>query len=279
MKHFVSGPGIPNLVCQICSRTFHTQVGVQRHMKYSHGKELLKAQRGRSLATNQLIKSKKQTVGGASSGMVFRHNSKLCMHRKEKQSIKSHTKRKFVSESQPVADKRRQKNVYPCRNCGKLFLHHLSLNAHNTGPSCLGAFKKGKVTGNATKEPQSPEHRPNEKVKTSLAQGKTVRAGPGRPMKEEEEDKVDAEGEFPCPSCTEVFSLQSQLREHMELHDSSEVSRECSVCTEEMHTFKWPASKRQRFYHCVPCQEGFSTLDSFLEHCQKHLETREEEED
>ncbi|XP_061557749.1 zinc finger protein 354B [Phycodurus eques] len=216
-------------------------------------------------------------MSGASGSMVFRHTAKLCMHRKEKHSLKSYRETSSVSETQPTAGKRRRKNAYPCRICGKLFLHHLSLNAHYTATSCLSAIKKAQATGN---DSNLPDHRPNDKVKASLAQGKTLRNGPGRPRQEEdEEDLVEAEGEFPCPSCTEVFSLQSQLRDHVELHNASMVSRECSVCTEEMDTFERPASRRQRFYHCVPCQEGFSALDSFLEHCQEHLQARDEEED
>ncbi|XP_061159009.1 zinc finger protein ZFMSA12A [Syngnathus typhle] len=213
--------------------------------------------------------------------MVFRHTSKLYMHRKEKHNIKSHMKRTSVSETQPAARKRRRKNAYPCKICGRLFLHHLSLNAHYTATSCLSAMKKGQPTGNI-KNTKLPEHTPDE-VEGSLAQCKTVRAGPGRPWKEveeeEDDDDVEVEGEFPCPSCTEVFPLQSQLRQHVELHDASTMRRECSVCTKEMDTFEQPASRRQRVYHCVPCQEGFSALDTFLEHCQEHLIAREEAED
>ncbi|XP_051913263.1 zinc finger protein 879 [Hippocampus zosterae] len=216
-------------------------------------------------------------MSGPSGSMVFRHTSKMCMHRKEKHNIKLRTKRTSVSETPPTAGKRRRKSAYPCKICGRLFLHHLSLNAHYTATACLSAIKKGQGTGTDTKTTKLREHRPYNKVKGSLAQGKTVRAGPGRPKQEEEEDDVDIEGEFPCPTCTEVFSLQSQLRQHVELHDTSMVRRECSVCTEKMDTFERPASRRQRFYHCVPCQEGFSSLDSFLEHCQEHLQARDEE--
>lgn len=134
------------------------------------------------------------------------------------------------------------------------------------------------------------ENRPN-KLKSSLANNNTLRAGPGRPKKEARSDRIsdpgreevpeveeeEGEREFPCPSCAEVFSLQSQLREHVELHQSSVKRRTCSVCTCDMDTCKWPGSKRQRLYHCVPCQQGFSALDSFLEHCQEHLRVRVEE--
>ncbi|XP_077371335.1 uncharacterized protein LOC144014899 [Festucalex cinctus] len=224
-------------------------------------------------------------MSGASGSMVPGHASRMYMHRKERHSIKSHVKRTSASETQPTAGKRRRKSAsYPCKICGRLFLHHLSLSAHYTATSCLSAIKKGQAAGHDAKNAKLPEHRPND-VKGSLAQGKTVRAGPGRPnqkrkrkQKQKDDDvEVEVEGEFPCPSCAKSFPLQSQLRQHVELHDASMVRGECSVCTEEMDTFERPASRRQRFYHCVPCQEGFAALDSFLDHCQEHLKVRDED--
>lgn len=70
-----------------------------------------------------------------------------------------------------------------------------------------------------------------------------------REVPEVEVEEEETEKEFPCPSCAEVFSLQSQLREHVELHQSSVKRSQCSVCTTEMDTCKWLGSKRQRLYH------------------------------
>ncbi|KAK2850974.1 hypothetical protein Q5P01_007250 [Channa striata] len=231
--------------------------------------------------------------------MVFRSSSKLLVHRKEKHSREKNVRR----ESRPVVSKRRRTGSYPCQVCGKVFLHHLSLRAHcrrHTASSFSTIKSESHSVDFTTKDTKLSEHNPN-KVKTCLAHNKTVRSGPGRPRKVprlattvtdpgvsrkvpevkhivvEDDDYEDEEREFPCPSCAEVFSLQSQLREHVELHQSSTRRRQCSVCTSEMDTCKFLASKRQRLYHCVPCQQGFTALDSFLEHCQEHLRVRVEE--
>ncbi|XP_077588912.1 uncharacterized protein LOC144207353 [Stigmatopora nigra] len=203
----------------------------------------------------------------ASGSVVFRRTSKLVMHRKEKHNMKAYGKKMSLGETQPASGKRRRKSAYPCKKCGKLFLHHLSLNAHYGASSCRPA------TGNDSK---LTGHVSNDKVKSSLTQGKTVRAGPGRPKKKKD---VEVCGEFPCPSCTQIFSLQSKLKQHVELHDTATVRRECSLCTEDMDTFEQPGSLRQRFYHCMPCQEGFTALDSFLQHCQEHLQSNDEKAD
>ncbi|XP_061758974.1 zinc finger protein 497 [Nerophis ophidion] len=239
----VSGPGR----LQVCPRTFRAEV------------ELKSARREVRVAP--LIGSKKP-IGGVAPGsrIFFRSASEFCAFRKAKQTLKARAKGKSASETTTLRPQRRQKKAYPCRVCGKLFLHHLSLDAHYTATSCVGAAHRAKA-----KEAHLPEPPPNHRAKTGL---------PGRPTKAEE-----AGLDFPCPSCTKVFPLQSQLREHAQLHDSSQASRECSVCAQEVHAFKRPPSRRKRSYHCLPCREGFSALDSFLEHCQEHLRARGEEEE
>ncbi|XP_033483875.1 uncharacterized protein LOC117257708 [Epinephelus lanceolatus] len=297
-------------VCQFCSKTFRTEARLQRHEQTNHAEEQLMAPQGqrtkgegavrearKGASTNvngDLIKtpkSQKKLLTCRSCDMVFRSTSKLYVHRKEK-----HSREKIIRrEPRPVISKRRKGGTYPCQVCGKVFIHHLSLRAHyrqHTASSFTTIKNKSQPVGCTTKDSDLSENRPN-KVKTSIAENKTVKAGPGRPRKvarlkkkvtdlgrcgevsEGEED--EQEREFPCPSCAEVFSLQSQLREHVELHQSSVKRRQCSVCTNEMDTCKWPGSKRHRLYHCVPCQQGFSALDSFLEHCQEHLRVRVEQ--
>lgn len=298
-------------MCQFCSRTFHTEAGLQRHKQTNHVEEWLMAPQGQKpkeeSTSGEVRKGGNTTVNGdsikrpksetkllncRSCDMVFRSTSKLYLHRKEKHSREKNIRR----EPRPVMSKRRRGGTYPCQVCGKVFFHHLSLRAHyrrHTASSFTTIKNISQSLGCTPKDSKIPENRPN-KVKPSLADNKTVRAGRGRPRKvarlenkvtepegcsevPEMEEEEEVEREFPCPSCAEVFSVQSQLREHVELHQSSVKRSQCSVCTSEMDTCKWLGSKRQRLYHCVPCQQGFSALESFLEHCQEHLRVRVEE--
>ncbi|XP_068452906.1 zinc finger protein 271 [Clinocottus analis] len=298
-------------VCKVCSTTFRTEAGLQRHKRTRHkrtrhaeprqktkgGSTGGEPKRERNTKVNRdlikMPKSKTKLLDCRSCDMVFRSTSKLYMHRKEKHS----REKNIQSEPWPVIIKRRKLSIYPCQVCSKVFVHHLSLRAHykqHTASSSTTIKNKSLPVGCTTKDSKLSGNRSN-KVKPIIAEDKFVRAGPGRPRKvanvenkatdqggcrvpeDDEEDEDELEREFPCPSCAEVFSLQAQLREHEELHQSSVKRRQCSVCTSEMDTCKWPGSKRQRLYHCVPCQQGFSALDSFLEHCQEHLRVRVEE--
>ncbi|MEQ2195022.1 hypothetical protein XENOCAPTIV_006266, partial [Xenoophorus captivus] len=274
-------------MCQICSRTFCTEAALLRHIQDNHVEEKLNAKTrsdGEEESTvevngkpNESLKSKKKLLSCRSCEMVFRSTSKLYMHRKEKHSREKHIRR----EPKPAIKKLRRTGTYPCQICSKVFFHHLSLRAHCRQHAAAGCApikdaKTFKLNPKATKP--------------SLSKNKTHRAGPGRPRKvprvlfkadapggvSEREEEAD-EREFPCPSCAEVFSVQQQLKEHVELHQSSVRRHQCSVCTSEMDACKGPGSKRQRMYHCVPCQQGFSELDPFLEHCQEHLRIRVEE--
>lgn len=296
--------------CQCCLKTFRTQAALQRHERSDHteasptaprrhgtkgectGEEV---RRGVAIKVNgaarRRLKPKQKLLSCRSCDMVFRNTSKLYLHRKE-----NHTREKVTQrEPRPVITKRRRTGTYPCQICGKVFLHHLSLRAHyrQDHASFFSTIRNKSHTIECvpTKDANLSEHDPNQ-VTSSLADTEMFRAGPGRLRKvarigttdqhqglcrEAQTEDEEEEKEFPCPSCVEVFSLQSQLREHMELHQSSVKRKQCCVCTNEMDTCKWPSSKRQRLYHCVPCQQGFTALASFLEHCQEHLRVRVEE--
>ncbi|KAM8862191.1 uncharacterized protein AB9W97_017712 isoform 2-T4 [Spinachia spinachia] len=307
------GPGCSVGMCQFCSTTFPTEPGLQRHNRTDHAEQGLKTMGGCSDRDEQkggntkvkgdlikMHKSKTKLLDCRSCDMVFRSTAKLYMHRKEK-----HSREKNIVEPRPVIIKRRRVGTYPCQICSKVFLHHLSLRAHyrQHTASSFSIIKNKSQSSVQTKDSELSENASNN-VNPSIAVDKPVKAGPGRPRKvskvenkvavrgrhkevpeeeeeeedeEEEEEEEEREREFPCPSCAEVFSMQSRLQEHVELHQSSVKRRQCSVCATEMDTCKWPGSKRQRLYHCVPCQQGFSALGSFLEHCQEHLRVRVEQ--
>ncbi|XP_029912360.1 zinc finger and SCAN domain-containing protein 10 [Myripristis murdjan] len=292
--------------CPFCSRKFLTVAGLQSHKRSTHAEPQKTKGEGAGgdgregkntkVNGNPVVrpKSKQKHLSCRSCDMVFRSTAKLYLHRKEKHSREKSTGR----ESRPVVAKRRKGETFSCQVCSKVFLHHLSLLAHSkqhAAANITAIQKETQPVGCTAKDSKLSDRKPN-KLKTSLTDVKTAKAGPGRPNKraaraeeefsdpgrfrevpevQEVEEEVDRE--FPCPSCAEVFSLQSQLRDHVELHQSSVRRRQCSVCALEMDTSKGPGSKRQRLYHCVPCQQGFSALDTFLKHCQDHLRVRVEE--
>ncbi|KAG7224249.1 hypothetical protein INR49_000492 [Caranx melampygus] len=241
------------IMCQFCPRTFRTEAGLQRHEETCHGEDWLMAAQGKKTKAEC---TGSETRKGVNSSMNGEPNTT------------QNPKKKFLS----------------CRSCDMVFRSTAKLYVHrkekhsrdktlgeNQGQSSLSA-------GNETRI----HVREGARLETKFSHAGRWKEVPEveeveEEEEEEDEDDEEEEREFPCPSCAEVFSLQSQLKEHIELHQSSVKRRQCSVCTHEMDTCKWPGSKRQRLYHCVPCHQGFSALDSFLEHCQEHLRVRVEE--
>ncbi|KAM8829923.1 uncharacterized protein ACB058_018388 isoform 1-T2 [Synchiropus picturatus] len=241
-----------------------------------------------------------------SCDMEFSDTVLLHKHRRIKHSRENNV----ITEPWNSVRIREKKTMYPCPQCNKVFMHHLSLSAHMKQHSNNSSTLKGESSQKDLMAAKLVA------LKNNHRDRKTDRPGRGRPRKiprvinrrrenmmqvdteeseeeqevvmeevveveeseEEVEEKEEDGREFPCPSCAEVFPLQYQLKQHEELHLTAMRRRQCSVCLDEMDPVGWSGSRRRRLYHCVPCQEGFSVLDHFLEHCQEHLRARVEEE-
>lgn len=264
------GPIWSAITCHFCPKMFFTKNGLERHLKINHMQEEREYTEGVKASEGPKKKPKSKTnqitsklLSCRSCDMVFKSTSKLYMHRKEK-----HTREKHLhTEPRPAVVKPRKTTYYPCQICGKVFVHHLSFKAHSkhhAASSSLSIQDQGtleKSTSKQTKFKEDTPHKAMDKLNNS------------RDCEELEE----AEQEFPCPSCPQVFPLHVELKQHMELHQQCVWRKQCCVCSSEMACSVWPGSKKQRLYHCVPCQRGFSLLDSFLEHCQEHLRLRVEQ--
>ncbi|XP_014829131.1 PREDICTED: zinc finger protein 594-like isoform X1 [Poecilia mexicana] len=265
--------------CRICSRTFCSDTSLRRHFLDSHAEETpstkvtSEEEEERTVAVT--LKAKRKLLSCRSCDMVFRSTSQLYMHRKEKHRREKLTRR----EARPIVKRSRKPGMYPCQICSKVFGHHLTFRAH---------CKQHKAAGSAPIAINDDGNSADCAVPDSqfLTNGPAAGLGPlGKPrsispsVDDSGEESEREDSEFPCPSCPKVFSTQQQLKEHIELHQASVRQRQCSVCACEMDGSKGPASRKQRLYHCVPCQQGFSALDSFLEHCQEHLRVRVEVEE
>lgn len=258
--------------CPFCPRTSRTGAGLHCHMRKCHAAEL-SASRGDVVRCSS--RKLPKLLSCRSCEMVFKSTAKLYLHRKEK-----HSREKALrSEHIPVIPKRRKQETYPCRVCDRVFLHHLSLKAHSKqhAASNVTSIQKQGHSGESSARDSKYSERQPKKQKSGRKMERLDEETD--PRSDRKVHKVEEEGdsEFPCPSCPKVFSLQSELRNHVELHQSSARWRQCGVCLQEMDASKGSGSKKRRLYHCVPCQQTFPALDTFLEHCQDHLRVRVEE--
>ncbi|KAL1020803.1 hypothetical protein UPYG_G00004870 [Umbra pygmaea] len=264
--------------CPLCPKRFRSGAGLACHQRVAHRKEWSVSKylppsgqpsKRNGNKANGKAKQKSQLLSCRTCDMVFVSTAKLYLHRKESHSRERDVKR----EPRPLISKRRKGETYPCGVCGKVFLHHLSLRAHAKKHS-QEPSSNVQPGGKGAKETKLAE-KTAKKLKISQKLGRPlVNAGRGRPKKK---PVVEEEGEYPCPSCAQVFSLQSALKVHEELHQPSGTMRHCSVCSQCMGTSKKPKAKLRKAYHCVPCLKAFVTLDTFLQHCQGHLVSGEEE--
>lgn len=302
--------------CKVCSSTFIDEAAFRCDHKTQHSDELntdLWERVNGECRTKASTKSPKGAFSCRSCEMVFSSPAELSEHRKEQHRRGLGMMSADIVEPLILRLRKKTNNTYTCQICSQVFFHHLSLWAHKKKHPTLEFGSSN--TNNEVANDKS--RLPNEDASKKLIEAKqnmekkfvpsriVVRESTltkanmfglklHKPQKftasftplnatevPEYEDSLDNddddEAEFPCPSCPEVFSRHSDLKAHVELHQSSVRRSRCSVCSSEMDSLKWPGSKRLRLYHCILCQTGFSTLEPFLTHCQNHLKTKVEE--
>ncbi|XP_076133146.1 uncharacterized protein LOC143115134 [Alosa pseudoharengus] len=295
------GPG----ACLLCRRVFRSPAGLANHQRVWHpsqwaknstklpqksagkmnGKTLEKTAESEcksapdSAKKSNASQKKGQQFPCRSCDRVFSQTSMLHQHRKE---VHRREKRPW-REHRPSAKSTRQRKkgeTYPCLVCGKVFLHHLTRWAHLRTHSAQQQNQMRKVAqgvkpSKITKETKAAEKNPTQKAKKTKCSS-TAKADTKKQRRKRESH--EEEGEFPCPSCLEVFSSPADLCKHQEVHQPAEITKNCSVCKEEMTPVEGRATLPELLYHCVPCRQAFSTLSSFLQHCQMHLPSDNDEE-
>ncbi|KAL4660828.1 zinc finger protein 271-like [Arapaima gigas] len=226
-----------------------------------------------------------------SCDMVFSQTSSLLLHRKEKHSRPVRPQDR--GRIQVVLPKRRA-IVHPCPFCSKVFSHHLGRWAHIRSHHAQQQLQRKRC--HSTNQHKADKQEVGKKLfrcsqcskiyrnRRSLlkhcsthAEGSmtlgTMRRRPGRPKSKRGKEESQEEEEYPCPSCEEVFSHLSSLREHQLVHRPTETLRSCSVCQHTIGSSRGVElhPSRARVYHCGPCQRTFRLLQVFLQHCQTHL--------
>lgn len=235
--------GVRPAACTLCPRMFRSAAGLASHMRNSHAKK-----------TGALNKkgSSKKGFQCRSCDKVFPQTSLLYLHREEE-----HRRENIIPKPQRSSVKttrRRQRGeTYPCLHCGKVFLHHLTRRAH---------FKHYSAHHQTHLALSSKPTKP--KAATLLKDGKRKRGRPRKYPLTEEEVTGDRS--------------QAVLKVQENVPQPPSTCRCCSVCTGGITLSDTPEDCVKNVYHCVPCAEAFIALETFLEHCQKHL-IRESEED
>ncbi|EFA03435.1 zinc finger and SCAN domain-containing protein 2-like isoform X1 [Tribolium castaneum] len=104
----------------------------------------------------------------------------------------------------------------------------------------------------------------------------------GRPpgIKRERKDTAnDEEGEFPCPSCNEIFPRMSLLDKHAKTHEAAKIHT-CKVCNKEFSRFNhlkrhMTSHSVVRPFSCEICGKRFSRRDHLQQHVRLHDKKQE----
>ncbi|XP_030623519.1 zinc finger protein 343 [Chanos chanos] len=302
--------------CSLCPRTFRSPAGLASHWRVAHSGHLRRRRKRRrqrktlhrdSGESEAEQEEKNKLFPCRSCDKVFSQTSALYLHRREEHR-RDPMIRKEQKASVKSARQRKKGETYPCLHCGKVFLHHLTRWAHFRNHSThyqthmRGVRRPSKVPkpGQESKPAKrfklacQPKHPKvcksiGESEVCSKTEKKTRRHSGGnagklkirrdRRRSRGEPEMQEEDGEFPCPSCAEVFSSQSALKEHAEVHQPMDPVELCSVCTKGMAPLEVPEPPLNRVYHCVPCRQAFSALGTFLQHCQMHLLCSDSEDD
>ncbi|XP_035377489.1 zinc finger protein 341 [Electrophorus electricus] len=222
---------------------------------------------------------------------VFSQTSMLYLHRKEE-----HRREAPVARQQKGLVKstrqRRKSETYPCLHCGKVFLHHLTRWAHfksysthyQTHLANSGKLGKTHIAGKAAKDlrvarrlklapPSKPWREESKPLKDQNKKAKTHVASMDRKQESGPEEESAGKGRragVPCPSCGGGLRHPGPLCENTKWFTSRQsVSARCSMCTARVILPETAQSVGTVVYHCVPCEQVFVDLDTFLQHCQR----------
>lgn len=284
--------------CMFCRRVFRSAAGLANHQRVWHPSQRAKnstklsgksagkmnSKMEKTLECKSAPGSTKKSDANHKKGQlfpcrscdrVFSQTSLLHQHRKE---VHRREKRPW-REHRPSAKSTRQRKkgeTYPCPICGKVFLHHLTRWAHLRTHSAQQQNQMRKAVQGVkpsvlTKETKTSEKIPTRKTKKTKCSSASKATKVDTKKQRRKQETHEEEGEFPCPSCLEVFSSPAALCNHEEVHQPAETIKNCSVCQDEMIPVERSSTTPGLLYHCVPCRQAFSTLNSFLQHCQMHL--------
>ncbi|XP_066529406.1 zinc finger protein 761 [Hoplias malabaricus] len=261
--------------CDACPKTFRTPQGLAAHQRFAH--------------TNSWRKKKCASFPCRSCDKVFSKTTALYLHRKEEHRRESLGMRQQRSSKKSTRQQKKGE-TYPCSHCGKVFLHHLTRWAHFRSYSAhyqahlakngnSGKVQKADRAAKDLKTAKGLKVKRVSKPSKESKLGKTCRKRPQLRLKTRRQKKAEKEdtdvreddGEFPCPSCEEVFKTRSAFQQHEKIHQSSQTPHQCSVCAGGIALPEVDGCSVDKVYHCVPCKKAFVKLGTFLQHCTTHL--------